>query len=59
MNCPMCPAWMGGGMALGLIIGVLIVVLLVTLGSLGDFFWRRPEARIPPPPFLNWRHAPR
>jgi hypothetical protein len=31
VNCPMCPAWMGGGMALGLVIGVLLVVLLVVL----------------------------
>lgn len=31
MNCAMCPAWMGGGMALALVIGLLLVVLLVVL----------------------------
>jgi hypothetical protein len=31
MNCPMCPAWMTGGMLLGGVIGILIVVLLVLL----------------------------
>lgn len=31
MNCPMCPAWMGGGMLIGSVIGVLLIVLLVVL----------------------------
>ncbi len=31
MNCAMCPAWMGGGMVLGVAIGLLVVVLLVLL----------------------------
>lgn len=30
MNCPMCPAWMGGGMLIGAVIGVLLIVLAIT-----------------------------
>ena len=29
MNCPMCPAWMGGWMLIGTVIAVLVIVLLV------------------------------
>jgi hypothetical protein len=28
-TCPMCPAWMGGGMLIATVIGVLLIALLV------------------------------
>ena len=31
MNCPMCPAWMGGAMAIWAVIGLLVIVLLVVV----------------------------
>lgn len=29
MTCAMCPAWMGGGMLIGVVIAILVIVLLV------------------------------
>ena len=31
VSCPMCPAWMGGGMIAGTMIAVLLIVLLVVV----------------------------
>jgi hypothetical protein len=31
MNCPMCPAWMGGAMVAWTVVGVLLIVLLVVV----------------------------
>lgn len=31
MTCPMCPAWMGGSMAVWGVVGLLVVALLVVV----------------------------
>jgi hypothetical protein len=38
MQCPICPAWMGGGMLIATVIGVLVTILVLVL--IARLVWR-------------------